>query len=89
MSDGTVLLAGISASIPWKRLQGQAETLKNYHLRDLLADDERCEALSATALGITLDYSREKLLVETVDSLFDLAEAAGGSRPHALGCFFK
>ena len=51
--------------------------VKTTHLRQLLADADRCSALLAEHDGIILDYSRENVLPETMDMLYDLAGAAG------------
>jgi glucose-6-phosphate isomerase len=51
--------------------------MKALHLRDLMADGDRCAATSVTAQGITVDYSRQNVVLPTMDMLFDLAEAAG------------
>jgi glucose-6-phosphate isomerase len=61
-----------------RRLQPHAARLKPTHLRDLYAGDPaRFEALSATAEGLLLDLSREKLDATAMAALVTLAEAAG------------
>ena len=69
----------ISDSVQWKRLSEHVASLKqpSNHLKNLLADGDRCAALVAEHDGILLDYSRENLVPETMDMLFDLAGAAG------------
>lgn len=42
-----------------------------------MLDEERCSVLAASYEGITLDYSRENVVPETMDMLYDLASAAG------------
>lgn len=69
----------ISDTTQWKRLEEHAATMKqpSHHLKILLQDADRCAALVAEHDGILLDYSRENLMPETMDMLFDLAGAAG------------
>ncbi|EQC34889.1 glucose-6-phosphate isomerase, cytosolic 2 [Saprolegnia diclina VS20] len=60
----------------WTRLTAHADAIKATHLRTLLKDEARNAALVAEHNGITLDYSRQNATLETMDLLFDLAEAA-------------
>ena len=71
------LCIDIFETTAWARLQQHAMQLKDTHLRDLLADETRCAATTITSMDIMLDYSREKVTLQTMDMLFDLAEAAG------------
>jgi glucose-6-phosphate isomerase len=62
----------------WQALRGQYEGLRDVHLRDLFADDPaRAERFSADAVGIHLDYSKNRVREETVRTLLDLAEQSG------------
>lgn len=65
----------VSASPEWKRLEKHAEFIKSTHLRDLLKDEERCDAMFASHDGIYFDYSRQRATLETLSLLLDLAEA--------------
>lgn len=67
----------ISETSQWKRLSEHSSIVKTTHLRQLLSDSDRCSSLLAEHRGIVLDYSRENVLAETMDLLFDLAGAAG------------
>uniref|UniRef100_A0A7S3GQM9 Glucose-6-phosphate isomerase n=1 Tax=Spumella elongata TaxID=89044 RepID=A0A7S3GQM9_9STRA len=67
----------INETPQWKRLEEHSQSVKQTHLRTLMQDTERCFALMAEHKGILLDYSRENVLPETMDMLFDLAGAAG------------
>jgi glucose-6-phosphate isomerase len=67
----------ISESAEWKKLQAHAATVQGVHLKTLLQDAARCAALTAEFDGITLDFSRENVMPETMEMLFDLAGAAG------------
>jgi glucose-6-phosphate isomerase len=52
--------------------------VKDLHLRTLFADDpERDKRLSAEAVGIFLDYSKNRIIDETVKLLLQLAEESG------------
>jgi glucose-6-phosphate isomerase len=59
----------------WKALEAHYKELKKSHLRDLFADDpKRGERLTAEALGIYLDYSKNLATDETLRLLIQLAE---------------
>ncbi|DBA02154.1 TPA: hypothetical protein N0F65_004789 [Lagenidium giganteum] len=74
--DRTSSSTMISDSTAWKRLQEHAQSIKTTHLRTLLEDAKRNEALRTEQHGILLDFSRQNATTETLDLLFDLAEAA-------------
>jgi len=62
----------------WKALQAHYEQLRGLHLRKLFADDpKRGERMTAEAVGIFLDYSKNRITDETVKLLIQLAEASG------------
>ncbi|XP_050217981.1 glucose-6-phosphate isomerase, cytosolic [Mercurialis annua] len=61
---------------PWKDLQAHVDDVKKTHLRNLLSDTDRCKSMLAEFDGIMLDYSRQQATAETVDKLYNLAEAA-------------
>jgi glucose-6-phosphate isomerase len=59
----------------WKALQAHYKQIKELHLRDLFADDpKRGERLTAEAVGLFLDYSKNRVTDETVKLLIELAE---------------
>mmetsp|Transcript_22254 Transcript_22254/g.50823 ORF Transcript_22254/g.50823 Transcript_22254/m.50823 type:complete len:545 (-) Transcript_22254:50-1684(-) len=58
-------------------LQTHAATMKGTGLQTLLKDDARSSAMMVKAGGITLDYCREKVTMDTMGMLFKLAESAG------------
>lgn len=64
----------VSTTPEWKRLENHAEYIDSTHLRDLLQDQERSDAMFATHDGLYLDYSRQRATLETMDLLLDLAE---------------
>ena len=62
----------------WKTLQKHYQELKGLHLRDLFAQDpQRGKTLSVEALGIYLDYSKNRITQQTLKHLFELAEESG------------
>jgi glucose-6-phosphate isomerase len=66
----------ISSSPAWQALQAHVAQIEGTHLRDLLRDEGRCEALTATHGEIFLDYARQRVTSETMSLLFALAREA-------------
>ena len=62
----------------WKALEAHYEQVRGLHLRDLFAaDQERGERLTAEALGLFFDYSKNRITDETVKLLIALARESG------------
>jgi len=62
----------------WQALAAHHQKMQDVHLRTLFADDaQRGERLTAEALGIYLDYSKNRITDETIKLLISLAEAVG------------
>jgi glucose-6-phosphate isomerase len=62
----------------WKALAAHFQQVRNRHLRQLFAEDpERGERLTAEAVGIYLDYSKNRITDETLTLLLQLAEQSG------------
>mgnify|MGYP003337024216 FL=1 len=62
----------------WAALENHYRQIKDQHLRDLFsADPKRGEKLTAEALGIYLDYSKNRVTGETIKLLCQLAEESG------------
>lgn len=62
----------------WKALEAHFAKVKPLHLRDLFAQDaKRGERLRVEALGILLDYSKNRITDETLKLLLQLAEECG------------
>jgi glucose-6-phosphate isomerase len=62
----------------WKALEEHYQKVRDLHLRQLFAEDSRRgERLTAEAVGIYLDYSKNRLTDETMRLLFDLARSSG------------
>ncbi|MCP4946622.1 MAG: glucose-6-phosphate isomerase, partial [Aestuariibacter sp.] len=59
-------------------LSSLAESVKSAHMRDWFANDaQRAERLQASACGIFLDYSKNRVTDDVLTALFDLADAQG------------
>ncbi len=62
----------------WKSLEAHYAKVRDLHLRKLFADDpKRGERLTAEAVGIFLDYSKNRITDETLKLLLQLAEESG------------
>src|SRR3989442_1057897 len=62
----------------WKTLVAHHEKVRELHLRRLFADDPgRGERLTAEAVGVFLDYSKNRITDETLTLLLQLAEQSG------------
>jgi glucose-6-phosphate isomerase len=58
----------------WKRLGDHYKKIAKLHLRQLFADDpKRGERLNAEAVGLFLDYSKNRITDETLELLIQLA----------------
>ena len=68
----------LSTSPGWQALQAHVATLRTTTLRDLFAaDPQRGERLACEAVGIYLDYSKQRLTDQTLQWLLTLADEAG------------
>ncbi|HEX7158194.1 MAG TPA: glucose-6-phosphate isomerase, partial [Edaphobacter sp.] len=71
-------LAPLVERAAWKALQAHSQQIRGKHLRDLFAADPgRGERLTAEAVGIFLDYSKNRVTDETLKLLVALAEESG------------
>src|SRR6516162_2249749 len=62
----------------WKALETHFQKIRNLHLRDLFASDPgRGARLTVEAVGIYLDYSKNRITDETPKLLVKLAEESG------------
>jgi glucose-6-phosphate isomerase len=62
----------------WKGLTAHAQQMRDRHLRRLFAEEPaRGERMTAEAVGIYLDYSKNRITDETVKLLVQLAEESG------------
>ena len=62
----------------WKSLQSHYKKVRGVHLRSLFADDPaRGERMTAEAVGLFLDYSKNRITDRTLKLLIRLAEESG------------
>jgi len=62
----------------WKDLGAHYKKIREVHLRQLFADDpQRGTRLTAEALGLFLDYSKNRITDQTIKLLLQLAEESG------------
>jgi glucose-6-phosphate isomerase len=62
----------------WKALETHYQQMRNVHLRTLFAEDpKRGERMASEAVGIYLDYSKNRMTDETLRLLLQLAESSG------------
>jgi glucose-6-phosphate isomerase len=58
----------------WKALEAHYQKMRDIHLRRFFADDPgRGERLTVDAVGLFLDYSKNRITNETIDLLLELA----------------
>jgi glucose-6-phosphate isomerase len=70
--------ASLTQRPAWKALEAHYQQVRNLHLRQLFADDpKRGERLALDAVGIYLDYSKNRVTDETLRLLLRLAEECG------------
>src|SRR5258708_4213984 len=74
----TTATQSISDGAAWKSLAAHSQDVRNLHLRKLFADDPaRGERMTAEAVGIYLDYSKNRITDESIKRLVQLAQEAG------------
>ncbi len=62
----------------WKALAAHDKTISKLHLRQLFADDpNRGQGMAIEAVGLYLDYSKNRVTGETLNLLLQLAEESG------------
>ena len=62
----------------WQKLEEHYHTARDLHLRTLFAEDpHRGERYALEAVGIYLDYSKNRVTDETMRLLLELAASAG------------
>lgn len=75
MKTDTTPLTKLAA---WQALQVHYPNVKEFHLRKLFADNpKRGELMNAEAIGIYFDYSKQRMIDETLNLLLQLAKEAG------------
>jgi glucose-6-phosphate isomerase len=62
----------------WNALAAHHQSVRELHLRHLFADDPtRGERMTAEAVGLYLDYSKNRITDETLKLLLQLADESG------------
>ncbi len=71
----TATINSLKQRTAWKDLADHYQRVRDVHLRTLFADDpQRGQRLSAEAIGLYLDYSKNRVTDETLELLVRLAE---------------
>jgi glucose-6-phosphate isomerase len=74
----TAVIRSLTASPAWKSLETHHEKVRELHLRKLFSDDpKRGERMTVEAMGIYLDYSKNRITNETLELLIRLADECG------------
>ena len=74
----TAQIAPLTERQAWKALEAHHQNVRELHLRKLFADDpKRGERMTAEAVGLYLDYSKNRVTDETLKLLLQLAEESG------------
>jgi len=74
----TAQIAPLSERQAWNALAAHHQNVRELHLRKLFADDPtRGERMTAEAVGLYLDYSKNRITDETLKLLLQLAEESG------------
>ncbi|HET6471172.1 MAG TPA: glucose-6-phosphate isomerase [Pseudomonadales bacterium] len=70
----TAVVESLTARPAWKALEAHQASMRATHLRELFSDDPaRAERFSLEAVGIYLDYSKNRVTAETMHLLTQLA----------------
>jgi len=74
----TKKIAPLNERQTWKRLAGHYQQVRELHLRKLFAEDPtRGKRMTVEAVGLYLDYSKNRVTGETLELLLRLAEDCG------------
>src|SRR5919109_4357488 len=74
----TKRIAPLTERQAWKALEAHHKNVRELHLRKLFADDPtRGERMTAEAVGLYLDYSKNRITDETLKLLLQLADESG------------
>ena len=70
------MTSALKASQPWKQLAQHYADIERSHLRELFAaDPQRGQRLTLEAVGLYLDYSKNRITQETIELLVALAQS--------------
>src|SRR4051794_15782954 len=71
-------IPALTARPAWKALETHLQKVKPSRLRDLFAaDPKRAERMTVEAVGLSLDYSKNRITDETLKLLLQLADESG------------
>ena len=71
----TAVIRPLTASPAWKSLEAHHQKIRELHLRELFSDDpKRGERMTVEAVGIYLDYSKNRITDETLKLLLQLSD---------------
>ena len=74
----TASILSLTERPAWKALEAHYQDVRDLHLRKLFEDDaKRGEHMTAEAVGIYLDYSKNRITDQTLKLLLQLAEESG------------
>jgi glucose-6-phosphate isomerase len=74
----TKQIAPLTERQAWNALAAHHQSVRELHLRKLFADDpKRGERMTAEAVGLYLDYSKNRITDETLKLLLQLADESG------------
>jgi len=76
-----------TSTAEWRRLKAHAFHIQRMHLRNVMNDSTRCQALTAEFEGTYLDYSHMQVTRRTMDLLFALARRQ--KLPEKIQAMFK
>jgi glucose-6-phosphate isomerase len=74
----TTAIGSLTTRPSWKALEAHQKKIREMHIRTLFTDDSRRgTSMTAEAVGIFLDYSKNRITDETLGLLVQLAEDSG------------
>ena len=74
----TAQIAPLTERQAWKTLEAHHKNVRELHLRKLFADDPtRGERMTLEGAGLYLDYSKNRVIDETLQLLLQLAKESG------------
>jgi glucose-6-phosphate isomerase len=77
-TSGILTSQSLTQRPAWKALEAHYQKIRGVHLRSFFAEDaRRGERLTAEAIGIYLDYSKNRITDETIRLLVNLAQECG------------
>src|SRR5678815_3417665 len=78
VGPGALKVQPLTKRNAWSALAAHFNQVRNLHLRDLFAQDpKRGERMTLEAAGLYLDYSKNRIIDETLKLLFQLATESG------------